>query len=260
MILCTRIRPLAALLACALLTPLAFAQDGSRPDLRGDSEQLMALANQARAQAGAGPLQWDPALAAAALAHCRRMVQEGPIAHRYDNEPDVAGRAAAAGAHFSVIEENIAIGPSPEGIQSEWMHSPGHRTNLLSPHVDRVGIAVVQARGVLYAVADYALAVPQLAPAQVEAQVAALIRPSGVAILPNSTGARAACSTSQGVPRNVPQPSLIVRWQSGSLDRLPQQLVQSLESGNFHQAAVGSCAAHGVEGHFSEYRMAVLLY
>ena len=39
------------------------------------------------------------------------------------------------------------------------MHSPGHRSNLLSPDVDHVGVAVVAARGVLYAVADYSRAV-----------------------------------------------------------------------------------------------------
>ena len=42
------------------------------------------------------------------------------------------------------------------------MNSPGHRANLLSPDVDRVGVAVVASRGVLFAVADYARAVPAL--------------------------------------------------------------------------------------------------
>lgn len=257
----SRLFPACAVLLCgALLVEAAFAQTGAQSDLRGDSEQLLALANQARAQAGVGALQWDPALAQAALAHCRRMVQEGPIAHRYGGEPDVSGRAGEAGAHFSVIEENVAIGPSPEGIQQEWMHSPGHRENLLSPEVDHVGIAVIAARGVLYAVADYSRAVAQLDPAQIEARVAALIRPSGVNILRDPSLARAACRTNQGVPSGGPEPRFIMRWQSGDLSRLPQPLVQRLESGNFHQAAVGSCTAQNVEGHFSEYRVAVLLY
>jgi len=257
----SRLLPACALaLACIFIGPAASSQADPGPDLRADSEQLMALANQARAQAGVGRLQWDSALAQAALAHCRRMVQEGPIAHRYGGEADVSGRAAEAGAHFSVIEENVAIGPSPDAIHSGWMHSPGHRKNLLSPDVDHVGIAVIAARGVLYAVADYSRAVAQLDPAQVEARVAALIRPSGVAILPNPSMARAACRTSQGVPAGGPQPRLILRWQSGDLTRLPPQLVQQLESGSFHQAAIGSCPARGVEGHFSEYRVAVLLY
>src|SRR5579863_191116 len=106
-------------------------------DLEPESRQLFALANQARAQAGAGRLEWDPALAAAALQHCERMAAEGPIAHRYGGEPDVSARAAAAGAHFSVIEENVAVGPSAAAIHDEWMHSPGHRENLLSADVDR---------------------------------------------------------------------------------------------------------------------------
>lgn len=231
------------------------------PDLRADSEQIFALANQARAQAGVGRLEWDPALAAAALAHCRRMVEEGPIAHRYGGEPDVSGRAAQAGAHFSVIEENVAIGPSPEGIHQEWMNSPGHRQNLLSPEVDHVGIAVIAARGVLYAVADYSHAVERLSPEQVEARVAELIRPSGVAILRDPTAARAACRTDEGVPHTAgPTPRFIMRWQSGDLNELPQQLVQRLQSGKFRQVAVGGCPAQDVEGSFSAYRVAVLLY
>jgi len=235
-------------------------QPQAMPDLRSDSEQILALANQARAQAGVGRLAWDPALAAAALAHCRRMAQEGPIAHRYGGEEDVSGRAAQAGAHFSTIEENVAIGPSPEAIHEEWMHSPGHRRNLLSPDVDHVGIAVVAARGVLYAVADYSRAVADLSPAQVEARIAALIRPSGVAVLSDATVARAACRKDNGAPRNGAQPRFIMRWQSGDLNSLPAQLVHQLSSGRYRAAAVGSCAAQGVEGSFSAFRVAVLLY
>ena len=84
--------------------------------MQAEAEQIFALANQARAQAGVGRLQWDPALAAAALQHCQRMAAEGPIAHRYGGEPDLSGRAAQAGAHFSVIEENVAVGPSADAI------------------------------------------------------------------------------------------------------------------------------------------------
>ena len=151
-----------------------YGTDG--PDLRAAVEQIFALGNQARAQAGVAKLAWDSALASAALQHCRRMAAEGPISHRYGGEPDLTSRAAQAGAHFSVIEENVAVGPSPGAIHQAWMQSPGHRENLLSPEVDHVGIAVVYSRGVLYAVADFSAAVQNLSPVQVEARVAALIR------------------------------------------------------------------------------------
>jgi hypothetical protein len=240
-----------------------YPQDEGLPDLRSTDEQIFALANQARAQAGVGRLTWDSALAAAALNHCRRMASEGPIAHRYGGEPDLSERAAQAGAHFGLIEENVAIGPSGPAIHDEWMNSPGHRENLLSPDVDRVGIAVVSARGVLYAVADYSHAAPALAPAQVEQRVASLIRVSGVSIQGDPTLARAACATDSGMPRapaGSPQPRFIMRWQDSDLDQLPQALAERLGSGNYRSAAIGSCPAQSVEGQFTAYRVAVLLY
>jgi hypothetical protein len=237
-------------------------QPAGAPDLRTESEQLFALANQARAQAGAGPLEWDAALAEAALYHCRRMAYEGPIAHRYGGEPDLATRASQAGARFGLIEENVAIGPSAEGIHEEWMNSPGHRSNLLSPEVDRVGIAVVASRGVLYAVADYSHGVLALSAPQIEARVAALIRPSGVKILGNPALARAACATNSGMPRAAAgqQPRFVMRWQDSALSRLPQALVDRLGSGNYTQASIGACPAQGQQSSFSAYRIAVLLY
>lgn len=251
------------LLMFATASILAVAQpQQSVPDQRGAAEELFALANQARARAQVGRLEWDPALAAAALAHCRRMAQEGPIAHRYGGEKDVSGRAAQAGAHFSVIEENVAVGPSAPTIHEEWMRSQGHRENLLSPDVDHVGVAVVEARGVLYAVADYSRAVQQLSAQQVEARVAGLIRVSGVAILDNHALAREACTTDEGVPhaQGGMMPRFVMRWQAGDLTQLPQVLAQKLASGNYHQAAVGSCPAQSGENSFSAYRLAVLLY
>jgi hypothetical protein len=244
----------------------AFAQTGAGQGTAGRlmaaaAEQLFALANRSRAESGAGRLVWDPALADAARQHCLRMEAEGPIAHRYGGEPDVAQRAAQAGAHFSLIEENVALGPTPEEIHDGWMHSPGHRTNLLNPAVDRVGIAVVASRGELYAVADYALGVQTLSPAQVEARITALIRPSGVAVI-DPTQARAACTTDRGMPASPggPQPQFVMRWQGADLSRLPQQLVEKLASGQFRKASVGSCPARGGQGDFTAYRLAVLLY
>ena len=259
----------AMLSSLALAGPTFAAAQGqySSPNGGGanshqDAGRIFALANQARAQAGVGRLEWDPALAAAALQHCQRMAAEGPIAHRYGGEPDLSARAAQAGAHFSVIEENVAVGPSADTIHQEWMQSPGHRQNLLSPEVDRVGIAVVAARGELYAVADYSRAVDKLSALQVEARVAALIRTSGLGIVSDPSVARAACATDAGMPRATGgmQPRFIMRWQDADLTHLPPQLADRIESGKYRQAAVGSCPAQNLEGSFTAYRLAVILY
>jgi uncharacterized protein YkwD len=247
-------------LAHAVRAQAALAE--SMPDLQPQAEQLFALANQSRAAQGAGPLKWDSALAAAALAHCRRMAQEGELSHRYGGEADLTDRAGQAGAHFSYIEENIALGSYVDQVHSGWMHSPPHRANLLNPSVDHVGIAVVAARGVYYAVADYARAVQILTASQIESEVAGLIRPSGVAIRNDPALARAACALDRGLPQAAsgPQPQFVMRWQSADLTHLPPDLLGRLESGDYKQAAVGSCSPRNVEGDFTVYRVAVLLY
>lgn len=244
-----------------ILVSNASAQQGEGPRPAA-AEQLFALANQSRAQAGAGALRWDRALAEAAMRHCERMVAEHELSHRYGGELDLTARAAAAGAHFSLIEENIALGPYPASIHEGWLQSPGHRRNLLNPEVDRVGIAVIEARGNMYAVADYAQGVAVLSASQVESQVGSLVRMGGVAIRRDPHDARLACMREHGIPAGITdgQPMFVMRWQGADLDHLPQELVNRLGSGQYRSAAVGSCPPQGNDGGFTAYRLAVLLY
>ena len=243
--------------------PYGFAQS-SRPQkpLQPDAQLLLRLANEARAAVGAGPLEWDAALAEAAQKHCLRMAAAGNISHRYTGEPDLTERAGAAGAHFSLVEENVASAWDAATIHDAWMSSPGHRANLLNPEVNRVGIALVAGRNTIYAVADYSRAVAVLTQAQIEAAVARNLQANGMTILNNPTGARAACALYRGLPRSLsgPQPRFVFRWQQADLAHLPQELVNTLASGEYKQASVGSCAPQGGNGSFTTYRVAVLLY
>lgn len=249
---------LAASVALAQALPAESLQAASSDAAQAQAWELFVRANQSRADAGAAPLKWDSALATAARQHCLRMAAEGPISHQYAGEAGISERAARAGAHFSLIEENVAIGPDPATIHSEWMHSPGHRANLLNPAVDRVGLAVVASRDGLYAVADYERAVPVLSPAQVETTVASLMH--GITILHDASAARAACSMDEGLPASGARPRFIMRWQGADLTRLPKELAAKLASGQYHQASVGSCPPRGQQDAFTAYRIAVLLY
>jgi hypothetical protein len=257
-------------LCWVLLVPVVLAQApwsrsaqiASSNVIQQEAWQIVQLANQARAEAGAGPLKWDAALATAARRHCLRMAAEGTISHQYAGEPDVSARAAQAGAHFSLIEENVAIAPTPAAIHNAWMNSPGHRTNLLNPKVDHVGVAVVAGSDGLYAVADYEHAVPVLTQSQQEYEVAGLVKANGVAILPDPTQARNSCAAEGNLPRPAsgPKPRFALFWEGAQLSQLPQDLVNELATGKYHQAAVGSCQSQGQEGAFTSYRLAVLLY
>ena len=244
--------------------PQARAERYQNPQqaIQPEARQLFTLANEAREAQGLRPLQWDTALAAAAHEHCLRMAAEGPIAHQYRGELALADRAGQAGAHFSLIEENVALAPDPASIHDGWMHSPGHRSNLLNSEVNRVGIAVVAGRNGLYAVADYAKDVQVMTAAQVEAAIARLLRSKGIGILAENSTARAACVQDHGMPRGKAgeQPRFVMRWQDAQLNQLPGALTEQIQTGNYRRAAVGSCPAQVAEGAFTAYRVAVLLY
>ncbi len=249
----------AALLILAAQIP-AHGQNG--PALQPEAEQLMALANQARAAVGAPLLHWDRGLAEAARKHTLRMVAEGPIAHQYSGELDVSERAGLAGAHFDLIEENVAVASTLTAIHDGWMQSKGHRENLLNPQIDSVGIAIVASRGVLYATADYSRGVQALTREQVESLVSGQIQSAGMKVRADHSLARAACLMNNGIPRSTADtpPGFVMRWEGSDLTRLPQNLVGQLKSGRYREAAVGSCDAHGDQGTFTSYRVTVLLY
>jgi len=227
---------------------------------------LVDLANKSRAEAGLPPLAWDESLAAAARAHAQLMASQGQISHRYQGEADLGQRAAQAGAHFSLIEENIAMGYSPDTIHNSWMHSQGHHDNLLNPKIDHIGVALVQVRGELYAVADYSQAVEALTQAQVEAKVGAMLRSCGLTLATDQTGQTAArqyCAQDSGGAGGGPKAQFLMRWQSADISKLPPELESRIASGAFHQASVGACAPKGNTDSgpvFSGYRVAVLLY
>jgi Cysteine-rich secretory protein family len=250
-----------ALLLASLSVLRAQSDSGHQPEM---AEKLLALTNQARTGAGLQPLTVDPALAAAAMKHCERMSVEGALEHIYPGELDLGGRASLAGVHFSLIEENIAFGHSPGQIHDEWMHSEGHRQNLLSSEVNHVGIAVIAHHGNLYAVADFTRSTSSYTPEQAEAQIASLIRSAsaGIRFRTDPADARNACALDHGIPNKLSggDPGYVMRWQNADLSQLPPQLAAQLSSGHYQQAAVGACPARGVEGGFTQYRMAVLLY
>jgi hypothetical protein len=251
-----------ALVLPALMAQIHVASDSSSGALQAmpaQAGQLFALANQARATHGLGALQWSQALAAGAMQHCMWMAQGRQLAHRYRGEPELTERAAQAGAHFSLIEENIAVGPYASGIHQGWLNSPEHRANLLNAGVDQVGIAVVARGGELYAVADYAHAVPVLTQTQVEAGIAGMLRANGLTVLNNASEARAYCASS-GRFTGTGAPNFLMRWQSPDVSELPPELATRVASGAYRQASVGSCPAQNVNGSFTVYRTAVLLY
>jgi hypothetical protein len=56
------------------------------------------------------------------------------------------------------------------------------------------------------------------------------------------------------------RPGFVMRWQDSDLKQLPKPLTEKLASGQYRRAEIGSCPPQDVEGDFTAYRVAVLLY
>lgn len=223
------------------------------------SEQyLLAAANQDRAAHGLRPIRMDESLARAAKLHAFAMEQHGTISHQFAGEPELAARVRDAGARFSLVTENVAEGQNSAQLHDMWMASAGHRANLLDPNVDSVGIAVVQRKGELYAVEDFARTVAQMSIEQQEAKVGDLLTAQGLRLDGNKGDARQTCTMSSGYAGKR-QPWFVMRYSASSLDRLPEQLASKLGTGKYHTAVVGACVT-GNQTPFSGYNMAVMLF
>jgi uncharacterized protein YkwD len=117
---------------------------------------LLDLANQARAEAGVAPLQQDDGLTQAARKHSALMASQKQLSHDLPGEPGLPQRFAAASTlQFSTEGENVGLAPSVADVHRGFMHSPHHRENLLDPHFNLAGFAVVRNGNTVYVTEDF---------------------------------------------------------------------------------------------------------
>jgi len=225
---------------------------------RNDSEsELFELLNHERSEQGLPELRWDDSLFKAARKHALLMLDLNSMEHQLPGEPTLADRLAAAGVRFSYVAENIAFGGRPETIHNGWMHSPGHRKNILEPRVTAVGIAAVRGSNGLYAVEDFAETFSNLTREQQEKQVAALLAAKGLRVTGSSEDARKSCDSNAG-PAGSRSWS-VVRFETTDLSALPPELEKKLRNQAYPNVEVGACATSEAAG-FSRYRITVLFF
>jgi hypothetical protein len=104
--------------------------------------------NRRRARDGLRPLASDPALVLAAREHSASMARLRFFAHGspVPGRENPTLRAAAAGAEFVEVGENLALLSrsiaTADGFLQGWLDSPPHRENLLRPGWECSGVGV----------------------------------------------------------------------------------------------------------------------
>ena len=167
-----RTRWIVAGLVALALAGAAWAQAS---ESAAAEQELFRMINRDRTAAGLPELQWNEWLAQAARQHAEEMASRDRLSHQFPGEAGLRDRIAATALRFSASGENVASGPTASGISEEWMHSPGHRANILDPKYNAVGVAVARGVAGFYAVTDFAHALPALSVNEAEDAVATAI-------------------------------------------------------------------------------------
>ena len=123
-----------------------------------DEAEVVRLTNIERAKAGCGPLHIDNRLVAAARAHSADMTAKNFFSHTGSNGSDFVAREQAAGyPRTNASAENIAFGYGTAAeVVDGWMHSEGHRRNILDCTSTAVGVGLSRtASGTPYWTQDF---------------------------------------------------------------------------------------------------------
>jgi uncharacterized protein YkwD len=145
-----------ALLAAVLALPVSAQAmpAGEKPHVRPRSNsweaRVLQLTNDRRRAHGVGPLKASKCADGFAESWTRHLARKQELVHQ-DLGPILKC------PHTSSVGENIAYGyETPRQLVRAWMHSEGHRANILSSHFHRLGVAGWRSvNGVTYATQDF---------------------------------------------------------------------------------------------------------
>jgi uncharacterized protein YkwD len=108
---------------------------------------LVQLTNSARSSAGIAPLHANTRLMQAAQLQAEQMERMGQLDHVLSGAPypRPEDRLAATGYQWRAYAENIAMGQgSVAAAMDSWMHSSGHRANILNSGLTEIGIGLAR--------------------------------------------------------------------------------------------------------------------
>ncbi len=233
---------------------LCMAVSASYAQERDDAaaRRIFADLNHERAVQHLPPLQWSNQLAASAAQHTEAMAKQDVLSHDLPGEPALGKRIADAGGRVSAFAENIALNSEgPDAIHEEWMHSPGHRTNMLNPAYDVVGIAAYRMGSRLYATEDFGTGMQASsaddADLKIQDAIAAereRLHLQKLSVMVTPGGAAAGCSAAPFASSNPITPGesrSVVNYTTSVPSVLPEALRKRIADSRYRRYALSVC-------------------
>jgi uncharacterized protein YkwD len=254
------------LLATALLSAsglsaparfIAVFQEGANPS--SEQIQFLSLMNQARAKAGAPPLQQDAHLDATAYAHALLMSKKKELSHQFPGEPDLSSRLLSSGEiRLDKMGENVALDVSIVGANDHLLHSPPHRKNLLDPDFNVVGLAIIHRGDQIYVVQDFGRRVTSYSSSKAADAVAQAIIHAREKLgapplqrIDRGDLQEVACTMARqdkldvAGARPLSQTYHVLKYSTPAVDALPKGSDAIITSAELTKFSVGACAESG---------------
>lgn len=125
------------------------------PDAPTVEAAIVELTNSFREKNKLGDVRPNAQLTAAARAYASFLARTNSFSHTADGS-SAGERIEKTGYRWCQVGENLASHLDSRGFESRvlaeksmqgWINSPGHRDNMLAPHVTEIGVGVARAAG-----------------------------------------------------------------------------------------------------------------
>lgn len=119
----------------------------SLDDVKALENEVIRLVNVERSNRGLGILTQNWQLSRVARYKSQDMINKGYFSHTSPTYGSPFQMMESFGIKFTAAGENIAYGQStPQEVMNAWMNSPGHRSNILSPSYNQIGVGLAKDR------------------------------------------------------------------------------------------------------------------
>jgi uncharacterized protein YkwD len=151
-----------AALVWIYLVPLIGLAPDLTAGMSAQEAEILRLVNDERKRGGASPLKSSQRLVLASRGHSYDMALRNYLSHKGPAGDTPAERARGVGVDSTALGENIYMDRDADRAKlaqravQQWLRSPEHRANMLSPVFDTTGVGVARAAdGTAYVTQDF---------------------------------------------------------------------------------------------------------
>jgi uncharacterized protein YkwD len=151
-----------AALVWIYLVPLIGLAPDLTAGMSAQEAEILRLVNDERKRGGASPLKSSQRLVLASRGHSYDMALRNYLSHKGPAGDTPAERVRGVGVDSTALGENIYMDRDADRAKlaqravQQWLRSPEHRANMLSPEFDMTGVGVARAAdGTAYVTQDF---------------------------------------------------------------------------------------------------------